>query len=173
MNFKNVNAFLWGVLITSNVAADSARPNIVLILADDLGYGDLGCYGSQLNRTPNIDRLAKEGMRFTDFHSNGSMCTPTRAALLTGRYQQRLGTKFEGPLSGKSDYLDGMPLEAVTMAEMLKQRGFATGMFGKWHLGYQPPFLPTRQGFDTFVGLTSGDILFRQLRRTITKAMTS
>ena len=119
----------------------------MLILAADLGYGDLGCYGSQLNRTPNIDRLAKEGLRFTDFHSNGSMCTPTRAALLTGRYQQRLRTKFEGPLSGKSDYLDVGPLEAVTMAEVLEQRGFATGMFGKWHLGYQPPFLPTRQGF--------------------------
>jgi len=132
-------------------------PNIVLILADDLGYGDLGCYGSELNQTPNIDRLAKEGLRFTDFHSNGSMCTPTRAALLTGRYQQRLGAKFEGPLSGKSDVQTGMPLQAVTMAEVLKQSGYATGMFGKWHLGYQPPFLPTRQGFDTFVGLTSGD----------------
>lgn len=132
-------------------------PNIVLILADDLGYGDLGCYGSQLNRTPNIDRLAKEGLRFTDFHSNGSMCSPTRAALLTGRYQQRLGISFEGPLSGKEDYQTGMPLEEFTMAEALKQAGYTTGMFGKWHLGYQTSYLPTRQGFDTFVGLTSGD----------------
>ena len=137
--------------------ADPSNPNIVLILADDLGYGDLGCYGGQLNLTPHIDRLAGDGLRFTDFHSNGSMCTPTRAALLTGRYQQRLGAKFEGPLSGKTDYQTGMPLEAVTMAEALKQVGYATGMFGKWHLGYQTPYLPTRQGFDTFVGLTSGD----------------
>ncbi len=133
------------------------RPNIVLILADDLGYGDLGCYGSKQNKTPHLDRMAKEGLRFTDFHTNGSMCTPTRAALLTGQYQQRFGVKFEGPLSGKSDYHTGLPLEAHTMAETLKEAGYSTGMFGKWHLGYQPPFLPTHQGFDTFVGLTSGD----------------
>ena len=138
-------------------AESDTKPNIVLILADDLGYGDLGCYGSQQNRTPHIDRMAKEGLRFTDFHTNGSMCTPTRAALLTGRYQQRFGSKFEGPLSGKTDYQSGLPLEARTLAEALKDAGYATGMFGKWHLGYQPPFLPTRQGFGTFVGLTSGD----------------
>lgn len=141
----------------SDRSDQSPKPNIVLILADDLGYGDLGCYGNKTHRTPNIDRLAKEGLRFTDFHSNGSMCTPTRAALLTGRYQQRLGTKFEGPLSGKADYETGLPLSAITMAESLKKAGYVTGMFGKWHLGYQVPFLPTRQGFDTFVGLTSGD----------------
>jgi arylsulfatase A len=133
------------------------NPNIVLILIDDLGYGDVGCYGNSTNLTPNIDRLAKEGMRFTDFHTNGPMCTPTRAALLTGMYQNRLGEKFEGPLSGKTQYDEGMPLEVVTMAEMLKKAGYATGMFGKWHLGYQEPFLPPNQGFDEFVGLAAGD----------------
>jgi arylsulfatase A len=133
------------------------KPNIILILIDDLGYGDLGCYGNITNITTNIDRLAKEGIRFTDFHSNGPMCTPTRAALLTGMYQNRLGEKFEGPLSGKTQYNEGMPLEVVTMAEMLKKTGYATGMFGKWHLGYKEPFLPTNQGFDEFRGLSAGD----------------
>lgn len=131
--------------------------NFVVILADDLGYGDLGCYGSRLNRTPNIDRLAAEGLRFTDFHSNGPMCTPTRAALLTGCYQQRFGRIFDGPLSGKTQRDEGLPLEAVTIAEVLKEMGYATGMYGKWHLGYRAPYLPTRQGFDDFRGLTSGD----------------
>ncbi len=133
------------------------KPNIILILIDDLGYGDLGCYGNITIRTPNIDLLADEGMRFTDFHSNGPMCTPTRSALLTGMYQNRLGNKFEGPLSGKTQYDEGMPLEVVTMAEMLKSAGYATGMFGKWHLGYKEPFLPFNQGFDEFRGLAAGD----------------
>jgi arylsulfatase A-like enzyme len=137
--------------------ADIDPPNIVLILADDLGYGDLGCYGSGQNLTPNIDRLASEGIRFTDFHSNGAMCTPTRAALLTGLYQQRFGAQFEGPLSSKTNYHEGLPLGAVTIAERLKDVGYVTGMFGKWHLGYRPPYLPTRQGFDEFIGLTTGD----------------
>ena len=132
------------------------RPNIVFILADDLGYGDIGCYGSKVNRTPHLDRLAAGGMRFTDFHSNGPMCSPTRAAFLTGLYQSRFGRRFESALSGaRRD--PGLPLSAVTIAEVLKQSGYATGMFGKWHLGYEAPYLPTNQGFDTFRGLVSGD----------------
>jgi arylsulfatase A len=141
----------------TSINQKASKPNIVLILIDDLGYGDVGCYGNTTNLTPNIDRLAKEGMRFTDFHTNGPMCTPTRAALLSGMYQNRLGEKFEGPLSGKTQYDEGMPLEVVTMAEMLKKAGYSTGMFGKWHLGYQEPFLPANQGFDEFVGLAAGD----------------
>ena len=135
----------------------SDRPNIVLVLADDLGYGDLGCYGSKTNLTPNIDRLARQGLRFTDFHSNGPMCTPTRAAMLTGQYQQRFGSKFDGAISGKTTRDHGLPLEAVTIAEVLKTRGYATGAFGKWHLGYIPPWLPPSQGFDEFRGLGAGD----------------
>ena len=133
------------------------RPNIVLIVADDLGYGDLQCYGSKLNETPAIDRLAAGGLRFTDFHSNGSMCTPTRAAMLTGLYQHRFGKKFDGPLSGKETRDHGLPLAAVTCAEVFQQHGYATGMFGKWHLGYIPPWLPPSQGFDEFRGLGAGD----------------
>ena len=133
------------------------RLNFVVILADDLGYGDLGCYGGLQNATPNIDRLASDGLRFSDFHSNGPMCTPTRAALLTGRYQQRFGPALDGALSGKTQGHLGLPLRAKTLAEVLKQNGYVTGMFGKWHLGYRLPHLPTRQGFDEFRGLTSGD----------------
>ena len=132
-------------------------PNIILILADDLGYGDIGCYGSVVNSTPNIDALAASGLRFTDFHSAGPMCSPTRAAMLTGQYQQRFGHNFDTALSGTQDQDSGLPLEAVTLAELLKQHGYATGCFGKWHLGYQPPWLPTSQGFDVFRGLGSGD----------------
>jgi len=137
--------------------AEQIPPNIIFILIDDLGYGDLGCYGSTINETPNIDRLAAEGLLFTDYHSNGPMCTPTRAAFLTGLYQHRFGEKFEGAISGKKDYDDGLPLTAVTIAEVLGNAGYATGMYGKWHLGYHPPFLPADQGFDDFIGLGSGD----------------
>jgi arylsulfatase A-like enzyme len=136
---------------------ESQKPNIIYILIDDLGYGDLACYGSTQNETPNIDRLASGGLLFTDFHSNGPMCTPTRAALMTGQYQHRLGRKFEGPLSAKTQYDEGLPLESVTIAEVLKGAGYATGAYGKWHLGFQPPFLPTSHGFDDFRGLGSGD----------------
>ena len=159
---KLFNYILSGLLILSLFDCSSSndqisKPNIVLILIDDLGYGDLGCYGNPMVSTPHIDKLAAEGIRFTDFHSNGPMCTPTRAALLTGLYQNRFGEKFEGPLSGKTQYNEGLPLAAITMPEMLKKTGYVTGMFGKWHLGYQEPFLPTTQGFDEFVGLTAGD----------------
>jgi len=166
VNFKNSLgkqfAFLFLILIVLQFSCRSKeqnpkQPNIILILIDDLGYGDLGCYGNKLNNTPHIDRLSEEGLLLTDFHSNGPMCTPTRASLLTGMYQNRLGEMFEGPLSGKTQYDKGMPLEITTIAELLKSRGYATGMFGKWHLGYKLPFLPVNQGFDEFRGLGAGD----------------
>ncbi|HUT30391.1 MAG TPA: sulfatase-like hydrolase/transferase [Sedimentisphaerales bacterium] len=130
------------------------KRNIVLIMADDLGYGDLVCYGNKTIKTPNLDALAKGGMRFTDFHSNGAMCSPTRAALLTGRYQQRAG--IESVLSGRSNYETGMALEEITFAEVLKAAGYATACFGKWHLGFTPAFNPVRQGFDTYRGFVAG-----------------
>ncbi len=132
-------------------------PNFVVILIDDLGYADIGAYGSERNRTPHLDRMAAEGLRFTDFHSNGPMCTPTRAALLTGLYPHRFGPMFESALSGLDEYDQGLPLDAVTVAEELGEVGYSTAMYGKWHLGYHPPFMPTRQGFEEFRGLTSGD----------------
>ena len=136
--------------------AQEQPPNIVLIMADDLGYGDVGSYGSTTNRTPNIDKLASGGLRLTDFHTNGPMCSPTRAAMLTGQYQSRFGRRFEAALSG-ANHDAGLPPEAVTIAEILGENGYATGMFGKWHLGYESPYLPTEQGFDEFRGLISGD----------------
>lgn len=132
-------------------------PNFVVILADDLGYGDLGVYGNKLNRTPHLDRLAREGLRFTDFHSNGPMCSPTRAALLTGRYQHRFGEAFEGALDDQAHQDLGLPANVPTIARTLKAAGYATGIYGKWHLGYRPPFLPPGYGFDDFRGLASGD----------------
>ncbi len=132
-------------------------PNIVVILADDLGYADIAAYGSERNRTPHLDRMAAEGLQFTDFHSNGPMCSPTRAALLTGLYPQRFGVQFESALSGIEDYDIGLPLDALTIAEAVAEHGYATGMYGKWHLGYHPPFMPADQGFGDFRGLASGD----------------
>ena len=127
-------------------ACHAERPNFVLIVADDLGYGDVGCYGSEVNKTPHIDALAASGLRFTDFHSAGPMCSPTRAAMLTGQYQQRFGRMFDTAISGVRDRNRGLPHEAVTIAEVLKKQGYASACFGKWHLGYQPPWLPTSQG---------------------------
>jgi len=133
------------------------RPNIILIMADDLGYGDLGCYGNKTIKTPNIDALADAGMRFTDFHANGPVCSPTRAALLTGRYQQRSG--IEGVIYAKGPTRQtGMALDEVTFAEVLKKCGYATGIFGKWHLGYNVEFNPAKQGFDEFRGYVSGNV---------------
>ena len=140
------------------LADRSARPNVILIMADDLGYGDLSCYDGWI-RTPQIDALAKGGMRFMDYHSNGPVCSPTRAALLTGRYQQRTGIDEVVFANGPARET-GMPLQEVTFAELLKQRGYITGLFGKWHLGYNVEFNPTRQGFDEFIGYVSGNVDF-------------
>ena len=132
------------------------KPNIILILADDMGYGDAGCYGGKHLQTPAIDTLADRGLRFTDFHSNAPVCSPTRAALLTGCYQQRCG--IEGVISAKNHREKGLSLENVTFADLLKTAGYRTAVFGKWHLGYEPRFNPRYQGFDEFVGFVSGNI---------------
>lgn len=141
-------------------SAGQDTPNIIVIVADDLGYGDLGCYGNSANRTPHLDRMATRGMRFTDFYANGPLCSPTRAALLTGRYQQRAG--IEDVLSGApreegGQHESGMRLAEITIAEVLKKSGYRTGAVGKWHLGYQAAFGPIRQGFDWYRGNLSGD----------------
>lgn len=132
------------------------KPNIILIVADDMGYGDCSCFGSRTIDTPNIDAIAKSGVRFTDFHSNGAVCSPTRAALLTGRYQQRTG--IGGVISAANHRHVGLPLEEKTFAELLKGAGYRTALFGKWHLGYEEKFNPCRRGFDEFVGFVSGNI---------------
>ncbi len=141
----------------NNSGSDHSRPNIVLIMADDLGYGDIGCYGNETIRTPNIDALADAGMKLTDYHSNGAVCSPTRAALLTGRYQQRCGIDAVVTANGPARET-GMAPGEVTFAEVLKKAGYVTGIFGKWHVGYRVVFNPTNQGFDEFRGYVSGNV---------------
>uniref|UniRef100_A0A9J8B8F3 Arylsulfatase A n=1 Tax=Cyprinus carpio carpio TaxID=630221 RepID=A0A9J8B8F3_CYPCA len=138
-------------LITAQCARASA-PNFVLLFADDLGYGDLGCFGHPSSLTPNLDRLAARGLRFTDFYVTSAVCSPSRAALLTGRYQTRSGI-YPGVLYPGSK--GGLPLNETTVAEVLKSKGYATAIVGKWHLGLGPNgiYLPTRQGFDSYLGI--------------------
>ena len=137
-------------------ATMAVKPNIIIIMADDLGYGGLSCYGNKEIHTPYLDQMAVEGMRFTDFHSNGAVCSPTRAALLTGKYQQRVG--IEGVVTAKSHRTVGLALEEVTFADALREEGYVNGMVGKWHLGYPATFNPTLQGFDQFRGFVSGNV---------------
>ncbi len=138
------------------VVEAASKPNIIIILADDLGYGDLGCYGHPTIRTPHLDRMAAEGMRFTDFYSAAEVCTPSRAALLTGRYAVRSGMANDRYRVLRNRSTGHLPAGEVTLPEALKERGYATGMVGKWHLGVwsiDPAGHPRRHGFDSFLGL--------------------
>jgi arylsulfatase A-like enzyme len=143
------------ILLLALALPSAERPNVVLILADDLGYGDLGCYGVPDIKTPNIDRLASQGVRFTDFHANGPVCTPSRCGLMTGRYQQRVGG-LEWAIYPGIHRL-GLPKAEPTIANYLKQAGYATAMSGKWHLGYTDDTAPNAHGFDHFFGFRSGN----------------
>lgn len=140
------------------LAQTNRPPNIVLIYADDLGWGDLSCYGHPTIRTPNLDRMAAEGVRFTQFYSAAPLCSPSRASLMTGRYPVRSGINFVL----FPDSLGGLPDTEVTMAEVLRSRGYATHITGKWHLGHLPRYLPTRHGFDSYFGIPySNDMSLR------------
>ncbi len=136
--------------------APAQRPNIIVILADDLGYGDLACYGNQTYQTPNIDKLAQGGMKFLDFHSNGVVCSPTRASLLTGKYPQSTG--ITGVITAKSHRDVGLDTREVLISEILKSNRYKTGIVGKWHLGYDTLYSPVKQGFDSFKGYISGNV---------------
>ena len=162
-------ALLWPVMVMAlgsdlvaqqAVAHDDAPPNFVIIMADDLGYGDLSCYWDYFRApTPHLDRMAAEGLRFTDFHSSGNVCSPTRAGLLTGRYQQRAG--IPGVINADpkvAAHFFGLGRNETTFAECLKKTGYQTGIFGKWHLGYDVYFNPLEHGFDEFRGYVSGNI---------------
>lgn len=142
--------------------ANAQRPNVVLIITDDVGYGDFGSYGAPDIKTPNIDGLANDGVRLTDFYANGATCTPTRAGLISGRYQQRVG--LEAPLRGEhsDDWVKGLPATGRSLAQLLKNNGYATGLVGKWHLGYKAEFSPGAHGFDYFFGFKSGYTDFYQ-----------
>ena len=141
----------WLFASNTGIWAGVAQPNIVLIIADDLGYGDLGCYGAADASTPHLDRLAERGMRFTDAYVTAPICSPSRAGLLTGRYQQRFGY-----FDNWDTELVGLPSSEFTLAQLLRREGYRTSLVGKWHLGYSPNQHPTELGFDEFYGFLQG-----------------
>lgn len=156
----------WAVVLlvlwtsSSAVAASTPeqKPNIVFILADDHGYGDLGVHGALDVQTPNLDRLAQDGARFTDFYANHPICAPSRAGLLTARYQHRFGFENNGPMGRDSP--NGLPRDVPTVPERLKAVGYTTGMTGKWHLGFMPFHAPTARGFDFYYGTLLGAMAY-------------
>ena len=169
---RKSRGFTVGVGVTLALAAIAAspagqaqspdRPNIVLIMTDDAGYGDFGVYGAPDIKTPNIDRLARDGVRLTDFYANGATCTPTRAGLISGRYQQRY--TLEAPLGvrPKEDAERGLPSTAGSLPRLLKEAGYHTALIGKWHLGWKAEYSPNAHGFDEFFGFKSGYIDYYQ-----------
>ena len=138
----------------------ASRPSFVFILADDLGYADLGCYGGRGNCSPNLDRIAAEGLRFTDGYSNSPVCSPTRFALATGRWQYRLRGGADEPIASRSrgSEILGLPPEHPTLASLLRDAGYATALVGKWHLGFAPRFGPLKSGYQEFFGPMSGAV---------------
>jgi arylsulfatase A-like enzyme len=136
--------------------AATTRPNIVLIVADDLGYGELGVQGNKDIPTPHIDSIARAGVRFSNGYVSCPVCSPTRAGMATGRYQQRFGHEFNPGPAQSSDSNFGLPLTETPLAVRLKAEGYVTGMFGKWHLGYRPDLQPQKRGFDEFFGFLGG-----------------
>ncbi len=172
--------FLLGLFNSLNASAEGSektgekiveKPNIIFIYCDNLGYGDVGCFGSKIIKTPNLDKMAREGRKFTSYYVSSGVCTPSRASLMTGCYAQRIkmhisstGRSVLRPLDQK-----GLHPDEVTIAEVLKKSGYKTACFGKWHLGDQPVFLPTRQGFDEFFGVPYSDDMTAAVGRRIKK----
>lgn len=142
-----------GVVVSAHAAETKSKPNLVIIFADDLGYGDLGCYGHPTIRTPNLDRMALEGQRYTNAYVAASVCTPSRAGLMTGRLPVRSGMCHSERRVLFPDSAGGLPASEITVARALKQQGYTTGCIGKWHLGHLPQYLPPRHGFDFYFGL--------------------
>jgi len=147
---------LGAILITMSIVISThgaAKPNIIFLLTDDLGYSDIGCYGAETVKTPHIDQLAEDGIRFTDFHTAASICSPSRAAFLTGGYPQRAGLYMGINPNRRAHWYLGLNPGEITIAEQLKTVGYMTYMVGKWHLGTEPEFLPRKQGFDHYYGM--------------------
>ncbi|MEZ6088429.1 MAG: sulfatase-like hydrolase/transferase [Pirellulaceae bacterium] len=157
-------AAVWMLLLATSLTQAGERPNFVIIMVDDMGYAGVGCFGNPYFKTPEIDRLAAEGMRLTDFHSSGTVCSPTRAGLLTGRYQQRAGIEAViHPNREHPEHRKGLRKAEVTFTEMLKSAGYVTALIGKWHQGYvhnSEDYHPQNHGFDEFIGYHSGNIDF-------------
>src|ERR1044071_3420159 len=136
--------------------AQAGKPNIVFILADDLGYADVSCYGQRDYTTPNVDRIAIEGMRFPQGYSNSANCAPTRTALATGRYQMRLEGGLEEPMNASTPKGVGLSPSHPTLPSLLKKAGYGTSLVGKWHLGYLPDYSPLKSGYEKFFGIFGG-----------------
>lgn len=158
---KNCVGVVAGGFVLSSKRLDlwaGKKPNIIVIISDDMGYNDLGCYGGTEIPTPNIDRIAKGGIRLTNGYVSCPVCSPTRAGLITGRYQTRFGHENNtGPPPGGLEPHKGLPLTEITIAEVLKSAGYKTGAVGKWHLGLAPHFHPFKRGFDEFFGFLHGN----------------
>ena len=163
------NLFVIFLVFLSRLVSSQDKPNIIIILADDLGYGDLGCFGSPDIKTPNLDYMARQGVRLTNFYSNGTVCSPTRTALLTGRYQQRVGGMEAQIGSGNIGRYDealelsdrkqlGLPPDFNAIPSLLNQKGYNTAIVGKWHLGYYEPYRPMAHGFDYSIGNLGGGV---------------
>ncbi len=146
--------------------ARATQPNFVVIFCDDLGYGDLSCFGHPTIRTPNLDRLAQEGQKWTTFYAAANVCTPSRAALMTGRYPIRSGMTSDANTVLFPDSTGGLPASEITIAEALKDLGYATACVGKWHLGHLPQYLPTRNGFDSYFGIPYSNDMDRVDKKT-------
>ena len=155
--FLLIGLFGWVSLVSCQDSAQpgALRPNLIIIFADDLGYGDITPFGSTLHRTPNLDRMAREGRKFTSFYVPSGVCSPSRASLLTGSYPRRVNLHADegGRVVLFPGAHRGLHPDEITLAEILKEQGYSTAIVGKWHLGDQPQFLPTRQGFDSFFGI--------------------
>jgi arylsulfatase A-like enzyme len=159
LSIKNFLITILAWLCTAGPAAAAEKPNFIFVFCDNLGYGDLGCTGNKLHRTPHVDRLAREGITLTSCYASSPVCTPSRASAMTGCYAQRINMQVSDtggavlqPVSPK-----GLNPSEITIAEVMKTRGYATACIGKWHLGDQPEFLPTRQGFDHYFGIPYSD----------------
>ena len=150
---RGISAILFVLFLAGCAALEEQPPNIIVIFADDLGYGDLGIYGHPTIKTPRLDRMAQEGMKFTQFYTAASVCTPSRAGLMTGRLPIRSGMVSDTRRVLFPDSRRGLPQEEVTIAEVLKDQGYATAAIGKWHLGHMPEYTARRHGFDYFYGL--------------------
>ena len=141
-------------VVTKEAQRSAKPPNVVFILADDLGYADVSCYGRPDLKTPHIDRIAAQGVRFLQGYANSAVCSATRTALITGRYQYRLRLGLEEPLAGNPDV--GLPPEHPTLPSLLKKAGYSSTLIGKWHLGALPKFGPLKSGYDHFFGFRGG-----------------
>ncbi len=157
--FFLISNLIFGVCFAQN---RSQKPNFIIIFTDDQGYGDLGCYGHPTIKTPNLDRMASEGQRWTNFYSAANVCTPSRAALLTGRLPVRTGMESDKRRVLFPDSDGGLPASELTISELLKTANYTTAMVGKWHLGHLPQYLPTQNGFDSYYGIPYSNDMNRE-----------